>query len=376
MTAQQLRARLLALSPRAFELFAGDLLAFMGLRTVAVTRYVGDGGIDADGELEVAGTLISIPTGIQVKRKRANVGRPEIDQFLGALNNRYAHGIFITTAGYAPQARAKAASALPRIATIDGTHVIGLMQRYGLGIADAGGLDEAYFVQFEALAGGGRGRIAEHAEPYTNGDSATLLRPEDDLITLRALSHALRVDTTALRRALEAGRLVPDQIGAVSGYFFRRDRIPAIRTALLGTTPPAHPDAWRQEFLRFAQSRNLTKSYKPVLLLALLQGVDRHGEVAINTLVAGFRAFYLERRAAGLPVEFGPPDPCTLSDAALRQLIRKHPLERFVIQGFLEYDAGIVRFAPQLWHELRVWELLDVQQAAHEQLRYYYARGE
>jgi len=43
----------------------------------------------------------------------------------------------------------------------------------------------------------------------------------------------------------------------------------------------------------------------------------------------------------------------------------------------LEYDAnaGLVRFAPQLWDELRLYEMLDVQQIADEQLAYYYSRA-
>ena len=198
---------------------------------------------------------------------------------------------------------------------------------------------------------------------------------------MSALSHALRVDTTALRRWIERGALRPEQTGANArgGYFFRRDQVDAIRDELLGRQRPANPDAWRQEFLDFARSRNLTKSYKPVLLRALLRLVNRDGEVQIDELTSEFRAFYVARRLAGLPVEFGPPDladASTVSDARLRQLIVRHPLERFLIKGFLIYEseAGVVRFAPQLWSELRIWELLDIQQSAGEQLDYYYSR--
>ncbi|MBC8075727.1 MAG: restriction endonuclease, partial [Chloroflexales bacterium] len=44
---RQLKARLLDLSPRAFELFAGDLLVYIGLQNIVVTRYSGDNGVDA-----------------------------------------------------------------------------------------------------------------------------------------------------------------------------------------------------------------------------------------------------------------------------------------------------------------------------------------
>lgn len=51
----------LALSPpRRFELFAGDLLQYVGLQHVAVTRYIGDGGIDAHGELVAVSNLVRI----------------------------------------------------------------------------------------------------------------------------------------------------------------------------------------------------------------------------------------------------------------------------------------------------------------------------
>jgi hypothetical protein len=116
-----------------------------------------------------------------------------------------------------------------------------------------------------------------------------------------------------------------------------------------------------------------------VLIKALLKVVNRNGEARMEALIEAFRAFYLARRRLGLPVEFGPPDladSVAVSDAQLRQLIVKNPLERFLIKGFLEYlpEEGVVRFAPQLWSELRFWELLDIEQNTDEQLEYYYNR--
>jgi len=47
-------------------------------------------------------------------------------------------------------------------------------------------------------------------------------------------------------------------------------------------------DQWKQEFLDFAKSRNLTKSYKPVMLKAFFKLVDREGKVKIDDLVKEF----------------------------------------------------------------------------------------
>src|SRR6476660_823702 len=107
---RELGTRLLTMTPRAFELFAGDLLVYMGLQNVVVTRYVGDGGIDAHGDLVTDSGIVHVPTGVQVKRHRHNVQRSDIDRFIGALSGQFSHGIFITTAGYAKQARIKAYS--------------------------------------------------------------------------------------------------------------------------------------------------------------------------------------------------------------------------------------------------------------------------
>ncbi len=87
------------------------------------------------------------------------------------------------------------------------------------------------------------------------------------------------------------------------------------------------------------------------------------------------REFSKQVGVAGTPILI-KWNVCQHHQARLRQLIVHHPLERFLIKGFLAYlpEEGVVRFAPQLWGELRFWELLDIRQSADEQLEYYYSR--
>ncbi len=91
---RELKKQLLGMSARSFEFFAGDFLVYIGLTGVSVTRFIGDGGIDAQGDL-MAG-MFRIPTGIQVKRYRNNVQRPDIEKFIGALSGRFSQGMFIS----------------------------------------------------------------------------------------------------------------------------------------------------------------------------------------------------------------------------------------------------------------------------------------
>lgn len=386
---RRLKDRLLNLSPRAFEYFAGDLLTFIGLQEVEVTRFSGDGGIDAHGFLSAGSELVRVRTGVQVKRHRQNVRRPDVDRFIGALGGAFSHGIFITTADYAADALRKAAeSPLLRVSTIAGDQLADLMARHGLGLVapptHLPRLDEDYYLDLEARAAGAPGLLRDARqgfEPARQAPAPAAVPPEDDLISLRALSYALRVDPMTVRGWVERGKLRPDRLitaGGREALFFRRDGVEATRLRLVGTAQPTSSAEWRQAFLDYVRGKNLTKSYKPVLMLALLALVNRAGEVRLEDLARAFHSFYLERQAAGLPTELDGlmKDPAAAAPAAVAQLIVRFPLDRFLIKQFLVYDPreGVVRFAPQLWEELRFYELLDVRAAAEEQLHYYYAR--
>jgi Restriction endonuclease len=388
---RELKARLLSMTPRAFELFAGDLLIYVGLQNIVVTRYVGDGGIDAHGDLIGQSNVVRIPIGVQVKRHRNNVQRSDIDRFIGALSGQFLHGIFITTASYAAQARIKASSSpFVNVSTVDGEQVVSLMEKHDLGLVAQGGrspqIDESYFVEFEertALVGAWSRESRENYHISRDETDTVNIQPEIDLISLRTLSYALRVDVTTIRRNwIEKGKLQPDAtqtVGSRELYYFRRDRIEQIRKQLVRSSSPTTSEEWRQEFLDFVKNRNLTKSYKPVMLKIILKLVDRNGEVRMEDLVREFKDFYVQRHHNGLPVEFNVPlllNPLLASDTQIRQLIVKNPLDRFLIKGFLEYAAeeGRVRFAPQLWGELRYYELIDIQQSVDEQIHYYYNR--
>jgi hypothetical protein len=100
--------------------------------------------------------------------------------------------------------------------------------------------------------------------------------------------------------------------------------------------------------------------------------------VRLDELAAAFRAFYIERQRDGRPVERNGlmAEPGTASLQQVAQLIVRFPLDRFVIQGLLEYDAqaGVVRFARPLWDELRVSDLREAQASAEEQLHVYVRR--
>ena len=66
--------------------------------------------------------------------------------------------------------------------------------------------------------------------------------------------------------------------------------------------------------------------------------------------------------------------PTKAGDKELRRLIIQMPLERFRIKNYFEYNENddTVQIAPQLWQELRYYEIMDVLESADAQITYYY----
>src|SRR5436190_21698647 len=65
---------------------------------------------------------------VQAKRWANTVGRPEIQQFVGALNgHRASKGVFITTSTFSREAMDFADSVNPRVILVDGAELAELM---------------------------------------------------------------------------------------------------------------------------------------------------------------------------------------------------------------------------------------------------------
>lgn len=120
--------------PKEFERFCRNLLQAYGFREAKVTRYIRDGGIDGHGRLKVGFDFFNVA--FQCKRRtRGNVGRPDIDQFRGAIQGDYEMGVFFTTARFTPEAKNNSLKrgAVP-ITLIDGATIVGIMIEKGFGV--------------------------------------------------------------------------------------------------------------------------------------------------------------------------------------------------------------------------------------------------
>lgn len=134
----QLVETLRGVSPERFENIVIDVLAAMGYgggregAARAVGRS-GDGGIDGVIEEDRLG-LDSIY--VQAKRWEANVGRPHVQAFAGALQGHRAHkGVMITTSDFTADAKAYTANLSTRIVLIDGLRLAEMMIDHDVGVS-------------------------------------------------------------------------------------------------------------------------------------------------------------------------------------------------------------------------------------------------
>lgn len=139
--ASDILEKLKACSPGFFERTVVQLLVEMGYGgsiadAAKAVGGSGDGGIDGVIKQDRLG-LDAVY--LQAKRWGDNtVGRPDIQQFAGALQGQKANkGVFITTSTFTREAVEFARHLSIKIVLIDGYQLSELMIDYGLGVSDA-----------------------------------------------------------------------------------------------------------------------------------------------------------------------------------------------------------------------------------------------
>lgn len=120
--------QVLELDDKEFEILVGHLLTALGFEGSEVTGKTGDGGVDAKGELNVAG-LAKVKIFVQAKRYKlgSKVSANTVRQLRQAIPIN-GQGAFITTADYhAAAADIALEIGFPRIGLINGRQLVDLL---------------------------------------------------------------------------------------------------------------------------------------------------------------------------------------------------------------------------------------------------------
>jgi superfamily II DNA or RNA helicase len=201
-----------------------------------------------------------------------------------------------------------------------------------------------------------------------------------DMVALPDLERELALSEHRLRAAVERGQVKPDhtlQLGERTHYYFHRDRAEEVRIAL--GAPKLDEHSLRDRFREFVEAMDMALSYKPVMLLALLDAADESGRAPLAEVVRRFQQFYRDRRSARLVVERPgsrkqPVDE--LDEGGVRRLMLEMPFEKFERRRFVRYDRDLayVRIEPALWRQLALEDREQVRGLCLKAIESYYER--
>ena len=188
------------------------------------------------------------------------------------------------------------------------------------------------------------------------------------------------VQTETIERYVREGKLVPDLVVPMSEHrtfkYFKEETLERYARQYGWTLID---DSNRKElFLEMVRQMDMSYSYKPVLIQAILRHADEKGRIQLADIVAYFRAYYEGRRAAGLVVE----KPNSLfargeyTDKEAERNILANPFKRFEDMQMLRHTRtlGIVQVDESVWKKLTAGEKAEMEKICEEKLAQYFSR--
>lgn len=203
-----------------------------------------------------------------------------------------------------------------------------------------------------------------------------------NMMSMHELAMELYVDDQTVLRWLKVGRITPGPdlelpLGKIVHRYFRRERLDDIRAQL--KIPARKSEQIREDFFKYVEAVNMSASYKPVMLKAMLTLADSRGQVELAVLTAAFRRFYMDRAEKGLLIEIPGATMnrvAEMNDLEVARVMLTMPFEKFERKFFLEHrkDLNKVAFVPSLWKRLTADDREKLVRICDVQITDYYEK--
>ena len=188
------------------------------------------------------------------------------------------------------------------------------------------------------------------------------------------------VQTETIERYVRDGLLVPDLVVPMSEHrtfkYFKEETLQKYAQQYGWTLID---DSNRKDlFLDMVRQMDMSYSYKPVLLKAVLLFADDKGRVKLSDIVTYFREFYEARRAAGMVVEKANSIYAKggYTDAQAQRNILSNPFKRFEDMQMLHHTKtlGVIQVDESVWKKLTREEKQEIERICDEKLESYFQR--
>lgn len=201
-----------------------------------------------------------------------------------------------------------------------------------------------------------------------------------NMISQLEFVRMVNVQSETVERYIREGKIVPDLAVPVSENrffnYFREDTVKSY----------AEKYGWdlitqgniKSKFMEFVSKMDMSFSYKPILLKAMMRHANEDGCVALEDIVDYFKEYYEGRAAAGLVVE----KPSSIfakggyTDKDVEKNILSNPFKRFADMRFFQRckDVTMVRFNPWIYKKLDAEDFKRIHRICDKKLEEYYAR--
>ena len=214
----------------------------------------------------------------------------------------------------------------------------------------------------------------------TDYEEINLFNWRDDIKNMISQNEFVRmvsVQGETISKYINKGKIIPDRV-IETGYrnfnFFYVDTVK--RYAEKFKWDIITPANMMDKFMEMVEKMDMSYSYKPVLLYAMLENTDDKGRVLIEDLIDYFIYFYEDRRIKGLVVE---KKKCiylngnyTRSD--VKSNILSNPFKRFADMGFMKQskDLEYVEFNRYIWNKMTKEDIKQIIEHCDIALDRYY----
>ena len=202
----------------------------------------------------------------------------------------------------------------------------------------------------------------------------------EGMISQMEFVRRVNVQTETIEKYVRDGKIVPDLIVPMSEHrtfkYFKEETLRKYAEEYGWTLID---DSNRKDmFMDMVRQMDMSYSYKPVLMKAILLYADDKGRIKLDDIVNYFRSYYEGRRAAGLAVEKANSIFARggYTDKEAERNILANPFKRFEDTQMLRHTKtlGIVQLDEAVWKRLSNEEKAEIERICEEKLERYYER--
>ena len=225
--------------------------------------------------------------------------------------------------------------------------------------------------------------IVDYPVSATDYEAVDVFNWQDEAAGMLSQMEFIRrvdVQSETIERYIREGKIIPDMIVPMSEHkrlkYFKEETLKEAAEKYRWTL--ICDDNRKDMFMDMVRQMDMSYSYKPVLLKAILAHTDNKGRMKVEDIVAYFKSYYEDRKAQGLIVE--KPNSIYArggySDNDVRRNILSNPFKRFEDMQMMRHTKtlGIIEVEPTVWKHLTDEEKQEIKKICDEKLEKYYRR--